>query len=123
MDFHGCDDREALLEYQRLGLALYASQGPGAVLLMSGNVDAVVHYALRDILCTVARVVERPLRLRLAVLGSGAAIEQVCHAMRFALRAAGCELRLFAAQGEAVQWLLAGEQRVSVRAVACAATP
>jgi len=123
MDFHRCHACEILDAYQDLALLLSAANGRGAVLLRTGNEDADLHYALRDIVHTAVRILGKPLQARVALVGSSYAIRHVCRAMQPALRALGCELRLFRQESEATCWLLAIEQPVILRAVACAAIP
>lgn len=123
MDFHRCDACEILDAYQDLALLFYAADGCGTVLLRTGNEDAEVHYALRDIVDTAVRIVGNPLRAHVALVRSSYAIRQVCREMQPALRALGCELRLFRQESEATYWLLARERPLILRAVACAAIP
>lgn len=122
MDFQHCDDREALAAYQDLGRLLCDAEPPEALLLKTGTGDSDVHYALRDVLCTVSRILDGRLQLRIAVVGTPGIIE-LCLAMGPELRSIGCELRLFDQESKAVRWVLAGEPRLSVRAVACGAIP
>ena len=124
IDFDRCDTREILDAYQDLALLFYARpEDHGTVLLKTGNEDADIHYALHDIVRTMVRVVGNPRRLRVAVVGRSSQIGHVCATMRRVLRPLGCELRLFAREGEAVQWLLSGEPRLRAPAAAVAAIP
>ena len=123
VDFDRCDAREILDAYQDLALLFYASPDRGAVLLKTGNEEAEIHRALQDIVRTMVCIVGNPLKVRVAFVGRSSAIGQVCGAMRQALLPLGCELRLFAWEARAVQWLLSAEPRVRARADACGAIP
>ena len=104
VDFRGCDSHGVSAVYQAFAL-LCAREGVRDALLKAGNEDADAHYALRDTLVTLARVVEIPLRFRLALVASSGPIENAYRSMQRELRSLGCDARVFRTASEARQWL------------------
>jgi hypothetical protein len=122
-EFRRCGEREVLEVYQDLALLLCEPHRRHAVLLVTGSEDPEIHYALRDVICTLARVLGDPMQMDAAVVGSSLRLKRVCGVMRPALRPFGCELRLFDLASEALSWLLTAEPQVSERVGACGALP
>ena len=106
IDFDGCDAGEILEAYRDLALLFCAPAGNDAVLLKTGREDAEVHFALHDVVHTLARVVGAKLQVRVALVGSSMSMAEVCSQMQAQLRALGCEVRLFDQQSGAERWLL-----------------
>ncbi len=109
IDVSGCDSHQLSATYQNFGL-LCARRKVHLALLRTGREDAYAHYALRDVLRTVVRIAGIPLRFKLAVVASSDSIMQVCGNMQQELRALGCDARVFRAECQAEQWLLAGKR-------------
>lgn len=120
IEFEARSSQGISLAYQDLAALLCRPKKRECVLLHAGTEDAEMHYALRDVLHTVARVVGEPLELRVALLGRSRALAAVCRGMQPALAALGCELRLFHGERQAVTWLLSSPS-LSARAPAAAA--
>jgi hypothetical protein len=120
MDFRRCCVPELLEIYQDFGL-LCARETVRWALLKTADEDAQAHYALLDILKTITLIAQVPLLLRLAMVATSGAIEQVGRDMREELRELGCEAQVFRTEREATSWLRASatpsviEQRVSGR--------
>jgi hypothetical protein len=108
IDSRGCEPRRLCYGYQAFGL-LCAERKVRAALVRTGNEDADGHYTLRDILVTLARVVGVPLRFRLAFVARSGAIVEVCRDLQKDLAPLGCELGVFPAERQALEWLRAGE--------------
>lgn len=106
MDFRRCCVPELLEMYEDFGL-LCARETVRYALLKTADEDAEAHYALLDVLRTIALIAQIPLRLRLAMVATSDAIEQVGRDMREELRALGCEAQVFRTEGEADSWLRA----------------
>ena len=105
-DFGRCNGTELFAAYQELGLLCSSKGRPGSVMLKTGTEDADVHYTLRDVLLTVACIVDsRPLDLRLALVASSVPIARVGCAMRQELSILGCDLRVFGSESKAASWL------------------
>ena len=79
-----------------------------AALLRTGDEEADSHYTLRDILATLARVAEIPVRFKVAIVATSGAIAHVYWSIWHELTTLGCDARLFRAEPEAERWLLAG---------------
>lgn len=112
IDSRGCEPRRLCSGYQAFGL-LCAGKKVRAALVRTGDEDADGHYALRDILTTLARVAGVPLRFRLAFVARSQAIVEVCRAMQEELTPLGCELEVFQVERQAFEWLRGGEPQVS----------
>lgn len=105
IDFGRCNATELFSIYQEFGL-LCADGLTRRVLLKTGNEDADLHYTLRDVLLTVACIVDsRPLDLRLALVASSTPIARVGCAMRQELSILGCDLCVFGSESKAASWL------------------
>jgi hypothetical protein len=103
-------DSRALSEmYQDFGL-LCAEGKVRRALFRAGEEDGDAHYALRDVLRTVALVVGVPLRLNLALVASSESVAQAFRAMQEELRGLGCDARVFRIERQADQWLRAAQQ-------------
>lgn len=109
IDVSGCNSHQLSDTYQDFGL-LCARRKVRWALLRTGDEDARVHYALRDVLRTVVLIAGVPLHIRLAVVASTDSIAQVCGAMREELRALGCDARVFRIERQAEHWLRAGKR-------------
>lgn len=92
--------------YQCLALLIHAEQAPHMVLIKTGEEDPELHYTLRDLLCTLARIAGTPVRARVAVVGEGADLGAVCRAMNGSLQGLGCPVERFGDVAEAGRWLL-----------------
>jgi hypothetical protein len=106
IDFRGCGSREASDVYQAFAL-LCARETVSSALLQTGDEDADLHFALRDVLATLALVAGIPLHLSLALVTGSPSIEQVCGTMQAELRSLGCDARVFRAEPQASEWLRA----------------
>lgn len=106
IDFRGCSSQELSEVYQAFALLCVREKVCGA-LLKTGDEDADGHYALRDILVTVARIAGIPVRFRLALVASSDAIVQVGQTLQKELAPLGCDARIFRAEGRANDWLRA----------------
>ena len=104
IDFRGCSSQELSEVYQAFAL-LCAREKVRWALLKTGDEDADAHYALRDILMTVARIAGIPVRFRLALVAGSDAIVQVGQTMQKELGPLGCDARIFRAEGRASDWL------------------
>ena len=104
IDSRGCEPRRLCYDYQAFGL-LCAEGKVRAALVRTGNEDADGHYTLRDILVTLARVAGVPLRFRLAFVARSEAIVEVCRDLQKELTPLGCELGVFQAEPQALEWL------------------
>jgi hypothetical protein len=91
--------------YQAFAL-LCARQEVRRALVKAGDQDADEHHALRDTLLTVGRVAQIPLRFRLALVASSDPVGQVFARARDELKAFGCDVRVFLAEGDATRWLV-----------------
>ena len=100
--------RELSEMYQDFGV-LCAQGKVRRALFKTGEEDGDAHYALRDVLRTVALTVGVPLQLKLALVARSDSVAQVYRAMREELRALGCDARVFRIEGEADQWLHAAQ--------------
>jgi hypothetical protein len=120
VDFRGCGSRELSEIYQTFGL-LCAGEKVRSALLMTGCEDADVHYTLRDILVTLARIAGIPVRFRLALVARSGAVEQVHRAIQADLRALGCDTRVFRGERQADQWLCGAGRRPARAAIGEAA--
>ena len=106
LDLRRCGVAELLELYQDFGL-LCARETVRCALLKTADENAEAHYALLDILRTIALIAQIPLRLRLAIIASSGPIAEVGQAMRAELRVLGCEAQVFCTEGEAERWLRA----------------
>lgn len=106
IDFRRCTPHDLSEIYQAFGL-LCARKSVHCVLLKTGDEEADAHYSLRDILRTLALVVEVPLHLHLALVSSSSSIALVRDGMEEELRALGCNSRVFPIELEAYEWLAA----------------
>lgn len=104
IDFADCGSRQVSDIYQHFGI-LCAQGRVQAALLKTGDEQADVHYALRDVLVTVARVAGIALGFRLAFVAGSDAIEKTFWSIQDDLRSLGCESRVFRAEREAERWL------------------
>ena len=120
VDFRGCNSRELSEMYQAFGL-LCAGEKVRAALLMTGGEDADVHYTLRDILVTLARIAGIPVRFRLALVASSGAVERVHRAIQGDLRSLGCDTRVFRRERQAAEWLCGARKRPARAALGAAA--
>lgn len=107
IDSRGCEPRRLCHGYQLFGL-LCVEGKVRAALVRTANEDAEGHYALRDILVTLARVAEVPLRFRLAFVARSEAIVEVCRSLQRELAPLGCELGTFQIERRALEWLRSG---------------
>ena len=98
--------------YQAFAL-LCARKTVGCVLLRTGDEDANVHYALRDVLATIALIAGIPLHLSLALVTGSPSIAQVCGTMQAELRSLGCDAQVFRAEPQASQWLRVAGSRAA----------
>lgn len=106
IDFGGCGRDDVFTAYQELGVLCFAGARPRRLLLRAGREEAESHYALRDVLSTVARMtVCGSLEMSIALVTSSRATAQVGHALRAALVPLGCRLRVFPAERRARRWL------------------
>jgi hypothetical protein len=94
--------------YQAFGL-LCAEGKVRAALVRTGNEDAEGHYALRDIVMTLARVAGVAPRFRVAFVTRSDGIAEVCRSMQKQLTPLGCELAVFQVERQAQQWLRGGK--------------
>ena len=106
IDFRGCSSQELSEVYQAFALLCVREKVRWA-LLKTGDEDAEAHFALRDILVTVARIAGVPVRFRLALVAGSDAIVQVGQTMQKELSPLGCDARIFRAEGRANDWLRA----------------
>lgn len=104
VDFSRCDRRQLSGASEEFGV-LCAGGKVRAALLKTAHEPADVHYALRDVLTTVARVAGVPLRFRLAVVTGSESIEETYRSIQSELRPLGCEVRMFRAAHDAERWL------------------
>jgi hypothetical protein len=109
IDVSGYSSHQLSDSYQDFGL-LCARRKVRRALLRTGDEDAYVHYALRDVLRTLVRIAGIPLRFKLAVVASSDSTAQVCANMQQDLRALGCDVRVFRVERQAEQWLGAAER-------------
>ena len=107
IDFRRCNSRQLSEIYQDFG-SQCARREVRRALFTTGDEEAVAHYALRDILRTLALIAEIPLHLRLALVTSSDSVAQVCRTMQEELRALGCDARSFRIERQADDWLRAG---------------
>lgn len=108
IDSRDCDARRLSYGYQAFGL-LCAYGKVSAAVVRTGNEDAEGHYALRDILVTLARIAGIALRFRLAFVARSDAVAEVCRTMQNELTPLGCELEVFQAERQAHEWVRGGE--------------
>lgn len=120
IDSRGCEARRLCDGYQEFGL-LCASGKVRAALVRTGNEDADGHYALRDVVMTLARVVGVPVRFRVAFVARSGDIAGVCRNMQKELAPLGCQLGVFPAERQACEWLGGGELQARPAAVHTAA--
>ena len=120
VDFRRCTPHDLSEIYQVFGL-LCARKSVHCALLKTGDEQADAHYSLRDILRTLALVVEVPLHLHLALVSSSSSIALVCDGMEEELRALGCNARVFPIELEAYEWLGAARGRATSRKAGAAA--
>lgn len=113
IDSRGCEARRLCDGYHVFGL-LCAEGKVRAALVRTGSEEADGHYALRDILVTLARVAGVPVRFRLAFVARSEAIVEVCRNLQPELTPLGCELGVFQIERQAFEWLRSG--RLPVRA-------
>jgi len=109
IDARGCEPRRLCYGYQAFGM-LCAERRVRAALVRTGGEDADGHYALRDILVTLARVAGIPLGFPLAFIARSDEIAEVCRTMQNELTPLGCELGVFRAERQARQWLRDGKR-------------
>lgn len=109
IDVSGYSSHQLSDSYQDFGL-LCARRKVRRALLRTGDEDAYAHYALRDVLRTIALIVGIPLRFRLAVVASSDSIMQVYANMQQELRALGCDARVFRVERQAAHWIGAAKQ-------------
>ena len=109
IDFRGCGARELSELYHAFGL-LCAREEVRCALLTTGIEDADCHYALRDVLATVASIAGIPLRFRLALVATWEPVARVYRSVQRNLDSLGCDARVFSVACEAEDWLRAGEQ-------------
>ena len=107
LDFARCS-RDTFDIYERFAL-LCARRKVSRVLFKTGAEDADVHYALRDVLATVADVLGSPLNIRLALVTTSAPARKVYRALQPELHALGCEVRIFGLESPAACWLCGAE--------------
>lgn len=122
INFDGLDAREAFLLYQRLAVLLYTQPGLQGVLLKCGSEEPELHYALRDIVQTLAGVAGTPLQVRVAVLDGRHTVRRICEETRSVLAPLGCDLKVFDGEGAAASWLL-GKARPAAAAEASRLAP
>ncbi len=99
-----CRGHEAFAAYEDFGVRCF-ERVPDRVLLWAGQAEPDVHFTLADVLLTVARLVRKPLGMRLAVVSPFYSVAQVAAAMRRRLLALGRELAVFERESEAMRWL------------------
>ncbi len=105
IDFGDRSRDDLFAAYQDLGV-LCLGAAPRRLLLKAGCEDADSHYALRDVLRTVARVGgPGALDMSIAVVTGSAAVTHVAHTMRADLALLGCRLRVFSNLDDADRWL------------------
>lgn len=104
LDFRSGKGRKPFAVYEDFGVRC-ALHVPDRVLLWAGEGDADVHYTLADVLVTVSRIVRERLGMKVALVTLFPAVAQVACAMQLELLELGCELRVFAAEAEALRWL------------------
>jgi hypothetical protein len=104
IDFCRCSSCQLSDIYQEFGV-LCARGKVRRALLKTSDEDAYAHFALRDVLATVANVVGIPLDFRLALLAGSDPMASVCGVLREELRALGCDARVFRAERQAMKWL------------------
>ena len=105
IDFGDCSRDDLFAAYQDLGVLCFGT-APRRLLLKAGREDADSHYALRDVLRTVARVGgPGALDMSIAVVTASAAVTHVAHAMRADLAPLGCRLHVFSSLEHAKRWL------------------
>lgn len=113
IDFAGRGRDDVFAAYQDLGVLCFAG-APERVLLKAGGQEAESHYALRDVLLTIARIGgSAPLHMKIALLTSDRATAHVGAAMQPELVRIGCYLRVFAVERQALRWLGRGALRVT----------
>ena len=115
VDFRGCGSRELSETYQAFAL-LCAREEVRWALVKTGDEDAESHYALRDVLVTLARIAGTPLRFRLALVADSDAMVRVGRTLQKNLAPLGCDARVFRDERSANDWLRSREarQRLSV---------
>lgn len=105
IDFGDCSRDELFAAYQDLGVLCFGAP-PRRLLLKAGREEADGHYALRDVLRTVARVGGAgALQMRVAVVTGSVAVTHVAHTVRADLAPLGCCLRVFSNVDDAGRWL------------------
>ena len=105
IDFADCSRDDVFAAYQDLGVLCFAAP-PRRLLLKAGREDADSHYALRDVLHTVAHLAgPAMLDMSVAVVTRSAAVTHVAHAMRADLAPLGCRLHVFSSLERAKRWL------------------
>ena len=107
IDFRRCDTAQLFETYQDFGV-LCARRAVRCALLQTGAEDANAHYALRDILRTIALIAQIRLDLRLVMVARSGATALVGGAMREELQVLGCNAQVCRTAREAGQWLRAG---------------
>jgi hypothetical protein len=110
VDFARCR-RSAFDLYEQFAL-LCTRRKVSRVLFKTGAEDAELHYALRDVLATVADILGAPLDIRLALVANSASAGQVYRSIQPVLRALGCEVQIFGLESQASCWLCGGEDCV-----------
>jgi len=113
IDARGCEPRRLCYGYQAFGM-LCAERRVRAALVRTGDEDPEGHYALRDILVTLARVAGIPLGFPLAFVARSDEIAAVCRTMQNELTQLGCALGVFRAERQAQEWLRDGRPRARV---------
>ncbi len=105
IDFGGCSRDDVFAAYQELGVLCFEA-APRRLLLKTGREDADSHYALRDVLRTVAGSAGGgALDMSIALVTRSAAATHVAHSMRTDLARLGCRLRVFSGVQHAERWL------------------
>lgn len=105
LDFARCS-RHAFEMYEQF--ALQCAHGKlSCVMFKTGAEDPDVHYALRDVLATVADVLSSPLDIRMALVPGSASAGRVYRSMLAELRALGCDVEIFRRESDAACWLCA----------------
>jgi hypothetical protein len=105
IDFRRCDPAAFFAAYQRLAVLLHGNERRCRVLLCAGTEDAEMHYTLRDMVMTLARIGAMPAHVQVALVARSPQVKQVVHRMGPPLRTLGCELELFKDEAGAVAWL------------------
>ena len=108
IDFGDYSRDDVFAAYQDLGVLCFEA-APRFLVLKAGGEDPDSHYALRDVLRTVACAAGRgALDMSIAVVTRSAAVTHVAHGMRADLAPLGCRLRVFSSMGGANRWLWGG---------------